>query len=1096
MHDPVHLQGDQKGRYSELKINRNTLGHLDEPQFILCKASEERIGVLKCTSKKWTHNYNDMDTLSFEVPYKADGKNTPFYDEIDIMKYVLVPQIGLFSIKDVEINNEGEETEFKSVQCQDYSCQLGTKYLVDFTINTGTTGAIDNVSLYDPGNQQQSLLNLILEKLPEWKLGHIDPALRTMHRSFEVTRQDVYSFLMSEIMNAFECIVTFDTINKTINLYQEENYGIDTNISISYNNLLEKSSLSLSLDEIKTCLTLSGESDLSVREVNMGFDSIYDFSAFASETYWSTSLLDAYHAWTTLVNQTINPNEFTYKDGVITRADLKGKSYKDAYTVLLAKYQAYYTDISKWESTLIPFGINTRNQPGYGTISYTEDGHDQMTFDRQASTVLVDSLPVTGDATVLYLIKPTGAEEAYTWDMFRWNGQWVNVNRWYNCCLASLKEKLASAENIQAVAMKAGYGNPGDAPVSWVPDDPTKKARYIDSYLPAYYMGCAITKQIEVVNETLNSLNEDQEIIQTDKSVIINKTSMKNNFTEAQLKELSTFIREEELSTDNYLVTDVMTEEERFEMLYDFLEYGQKELAKVATPQLQFSCDLVNLFAIPEFDVYSGDFDLGNYVWVTLRDDYSIKAKLLSITLDFLDQSQFSVTFGNIAKKAKNIFTDVTDALNAATAAATSVSFNSSYWSASAEETDSIGQALQAGLLSQSYYLANAEDNETLIDENGLWITTTTGIHGRDNTDDYDAIYIGGGRMLFTDDGWRNVSMSVGRADVDMPTISTSGTISEIGFVRTSLFGTFGDFVIAGYVAGSTIVGGDLYSPNYKTNRADRNSGNRGSHLDLTNGVFEFNNDGKKRLTLNGDGVLEVNGIIQASSGHIGSDDNGEGGFIIEYEKMYNGKSSMGDDSRGVYVGIDGIALGAGNTFSVTEAGYLHAISGDIGGSIIEEYSIHASDDRWTINSDGSAAFKRITISDWASINGVQLGSQFGSLKYMNKNGIPLTQGTFKGDSYYDSDQTEPFSGGCKTHIEYLALKKLEAEWIEAGYIKTSLLNADNIQTGEIDGTRVVINNARLHGSWTSINGNIVWNNHTLGSDWIDGVHVVTITDD
>lgn len=688
-------------------INRNTLGHLEEATFILVKASEERVGVLQCTSKKWEHKFNELDTISFEIPYLTDNKKTPYYDLIDVMKHVEVPEISArFSIKDVEIVNEGQANEYKSVACQSYECQLGQRYLEEFAINMGITGSIDGVSFYSPGDQTHSLLHLVVsEKAPEWSFGHISNSLRTKKRSFEVTRQDIYAFLMQDVAQAFECVFTFDTINKEINAYTVEEYGIDTNVHISYNNLLEKAQLSYSIDEIKTCVTLKGSDDLSVREINRGYDRIYNFSFWADEEYWSQSLLDAYNAWNTLVQSPVDLNLFTYKTGVITRAELQGKNYDQAYAVLLAKYQNYYTEISKWSTTMMPFGINTR-YPGYGTISYTEDGSDAVTFSRHTSAQLVTSLPSTGDANVLYLIKNTN-------NMYRWNGSWVDVNKWYNCNRTTLKEKLASAENLQAVAMKAGYGDAEST-------DTTVQRRYVDTYLPSVYTINALNAQISTVNTTISGLEADQAIIQTDKTVIINKTSMQNNFTQEQLKELSAFIREEELSSDNYIVTDTMTEAERFDMLYDFLEYGQQELAKIASPQIQFSVDMENLFALSEFDVYSGSFDLGNYVWVTLRDDYSIKAKILEIDLDFLDQSKFTVTFGNIMRKARNIFTDVTDALNAATSAATSVSMNASYWSASAEETDSIGQALANGLLSQQYYLSNAEDNETLIDENGV----------------------------------------------------------------------------------------------------------------------------------------------------------------------------------------------------------------------------------------------------------------------------------------------------------------------------------------------------------------------------------------
>jgi hypothetical protein len=687
-------------------INRNKLGHLENPDFILCKASEERVGVLQCTAKKWEHKFNDLDMLTFEIPYLTDGEPTSYYDLIDVMKYVEVLSVGRFSIKDIEIHSEGQKNEYKSVTCQSYECGLGQRYLEEFTVNTGTTGSIDGVRFYQPGEQAHSLLHLTVGTLfPEWQFGHIDAALWTMKRSFDISRQDVYSFLMEDVAEAFQCVFTFDTLSKTINAYQDTNYGHDTSVHISYNTLLETTNLSYSTDEIKTALKLEGEDGLNVREINRGYDYIYDFSAFATEEYWSQSLLTAYNAWMNLISSAVDLSLFTYKAGVITRAELSGKSYNDAYTLLLSKYQKYYTDISRWTSTLIPYKFNTR-YIGYGTISYTEDGSDAVTFEKQTNTILVGSLPSSGDYNTLYLVENT-------YNMYRWNGSWFNVNEWRNCSLNSLKEKQAAAANSQSVAMKAGYGNPDDL-------NETHKKRYVDTYLPAMYQYNAITKQIEVVNSTLSTLESNQEIIQTDKAVITNKTAMKNNFTAAQLKELSTFIREDELSSSNYIVTDTMTETERFDMLYDLLNYGQKELAKKAIPEIQFSVDMVNLYAIPEFDNYSGDFDLANYVWVTLRDDYSIKAKILEVAVDFLDQSFFEVTFGNIARKARNIFTDITEAMNTASSAATSVSFGASNWSAAAEQTDSIGQALADGLLSQSYYLANAADNETRIDSNGV----------------------------------------------------------------------------------------------------------------------------------------------------------------------------------------------------------------------------------------------------------------------------------------------------------------------------------------------------------------------------------------
>ena len=1113
-------------------INRNTLGQIEVPNCVLIKASDERVGILNCTAKSYAKKYNDMDTLSLEVPLYTDGELTPFYDDIDIMKYVEAPTVGTFAIKTVNIVNEGQTNEFKKLECQSRECELGQKYLEEFAINEGTTGSIDGVSFYNPGNQSYSLLHLaVAEKCPGWSFDHISASLWSMKRSFEVSRQDIYSFLMNDVAEAFECIFVFNSSSMTISAYTEAEYGKDIDIHVSYNNLLENTNLDYSIDEVKTCLTLKGDDDLDVREVAMGYDRIYNFNAYASLDYWSQSLLDAYNAWQTLIASPVNLDLFAYKTGVITRAELQGKNYEEAFTILLTKYQNYYTQISEWQTTKLPYGINTRKNPGYGTVSYTEDGSDAVTFERQTATQLVSSLPSSGNTNTLYLIN-----NSPTWDMYRYNGQWVHLNHWYNCAVEELEVLSNAAQKQQATAMKAGYGDP----------DPNGAHynRYIDTYLPAYYMYNALAKQIASVNNAILSLRLDQDIIIADKNIVTQTTSMVNNFTPAQLKELSTFIREDELSSNNYVVTDIMTEEERFEMLNALLAYGQKELAKVSTPQIQFSAGLVNLFAIPEFDNYSGDFDIGNYVWVTIRDDYSIKAKILEIDINFLDQSDFKVTFGNVVRKARNMFTDVTNALNAATAAATSVSFGASHWSAAAEQTDSIGDALSKGLLSQSYYLANAENNETRIDENGVWITTVTGSHGRENTDNYDAIYMGGGRTLYTSDGWRTVSMSTGRGDVQMPSINSSG---QLIFTTESKFGVFADFLLAGYVGGSTIVGGDIYSSNYQTS-SSTSSGNRGTHINLTDGTFEFNSKttGKKRLVMSSD-TLTMYGTIQASSGHIGCDDDGSGGFVIDRKsdgtaRLYSGKSEATTSSEGVYVGTDSIALGTTTSyttssgtvtksmFQVDKNGYLYASSanisgritassGTIGGFTITSSSLYNGKSSLTDSSNGvyigtdgialgsNSKFKvtkngAITAtsgniggaklgstyigsadnSNWriysdgdayfkgVHIDGVEGGSYFGGVEY---NG--------SGYTYYDSNSGYPFQGNCVSHIEsisadyiyanYLRAMQADIDTIEANYVTTTYLNSWEINANHITTGTLSTNRLNINGIVSAMAG-------------------------
>lgn len=91
----------------------------------------------------------------------------------------------------------------------------------------------------------------------------------------------------------------------------------------------------------------------------------------------------------------------------------------------------------------------------------------------------------------------------------------------------------------------------------------------------------------------------------------------------------------------------------------------------------------------------------------------------------------------------------------------------------------------------------------------------------------------------------------------------------------------------------------------------------------LTSSGFYLYSNSKTVMSVTKSG-LSVSGSITATSGTIG-------GFTIASTKLYKTKTAYNNTTAGVYLGTDGIGLGAG-TFYVTSAGYLYATSGKIGG--------------------------------------------------------------------------------------------------------------------------------------------------------------------
>ena len=218
-----------------ININRDYFNNIEAPDYILCKANRERIGVLKCIEKTLDVKFNDINEISFKINlYIDENTKIPYYEAVDVMKYILLPDIGFFCISSVDIESEGTREESKTVIAKEYQCRLAQRYLELFVINKGTDESVGGktgiVTFYNPMNKERSLLHLALEKFPEWSVGHVDPLLVSLERSFEVTRQDVYSFLTTDVAEAFQCVFVFNTLNNTINVYEEKTFGLDTDL--------------------------------------------------------------------------------------------------------------------------------------------------------------------------------------------------------------------------------------------------------------------------------------------------------------------------------------------------------------------------------------------------------------------------------------------------------------------------------------------------------------------------------------------------------------------------------------------------------------------------------------------------------------------------------------------------------------------------------------------------------------------------------------------------------------------------------------------------------------------------------------------------
>lgn len=253
--------------------------------------------------------FNAVSEVNFDV-YKND-----FYDLISKNRLLKIQGFGYFVIVSVTETNEGTYP-YKSI----------TAYSYEYTLNSKGANIKDGTyKFYDPVNPKDTLLQRLLEIAPSWKIGTVSSSLWNRYRTFEIPTNSLYSFLMEDVEKAYECIFDFDTENKFINAYTSEDIVKDTNISLSFHNLIKNVKIEETTKDIITCLSVHGSGDFTISEVNpLGTSNIYDFSYYLNENWMQKSLIDAIKKW----DKKVKDSEKTYTENFSKLRDLNAELLK------------------------------------------------------------------------------------------------------------------------------------------------------------------------------------------------------------------------------------------------------------------------------------------------------------------------------------------------------------------------------------------------------------------------------------------------------------------------------------------------------------------------------------------------------------------------------------------------------------------------------------------------------------------------------------------------------------------------------------------------------------------------------------------------
>lgn len=571
-----------------------------------------------------------------------------------------------------------------------------------------------------------------------------------------------------------------------------------TDVYVAFENLAQEVNISHSAEDIKTVLTVKGQDDLDIREVNMGLPYIVDLSYYYTVDWMGQDLYDAY----TTYLQTSNASQSKYSENSKRMLEITGYityetqrlslQYSIADNVTSTTVGTYYVRGGVapdyyYREVKLPDEYNA-NIEHYYMLSGSDLDEDKFANLYSAIQTYFVSEDNRDVSEIEKLIESFQFVEKYTLESLISDlSDATSLNEKKSAILAFFDEVwdqlgqtpldslyLQPYKKIEATNTEAGWNE-------------TSNDNYW-RYYPVTLVIESLEKEIEDRTTVIDRYKEQYNALSTENNQIANSTSIYNNFTHEQLVRLSPFLREDEYTDDNFLETDSDTIDMLMKTKQELLECGRIELAKLCEPKLAFSMDMANIYALPEFEPIIEQFQLGNLINVAIRPDYIKKARLLAVDINFDDFSDFSCEFGELTslKTQSSIHADL---LANALTAGNSVASSQSYWEKGADLATSTDLKIQSGLLNAIDGIYSA-DKSVLIDNHGILLRKVE----EDGSFSPYQIWLTNNNILVSTDAFETAQTGIGVFEVD----------------GHELYGVLAKAVLAGYIESSTIIGGTL----------------------------------------------------------------------------------------------------------------------------------------------------------------------------------------------------------------------------------------------------------------------------------------------
>ena len=404
-------------------------------------------------------------------------------------------------------------------------------------------------------------------------------------------------------------------------------------------------------------------------------------------------------------------------------------------------------------------------------------------------------------------------------------------------------------------------------------------------------------KEIAIVTEMVNNLNDSKTSSLESLTEITTSLSFENNFTKDQLESLQYFINGSVYENDNFVFTTDMTENAKLEAEESLYNYGLQMLKKMCTPLFQYTCKIAPFMFDKNYDAFTKNLKLGGAVNLEHSPGEWVEPKIIQITLDYDNPENCTITLSDTFRIIGGVY-EFSAGFNQAIKASRKTSASAPLWDEPNKNGfyNSVTKYINESLDASRQEIINAQNQEITIGSYGFRAKKWEEQLGAYND---CQVAITNNVIAFTDDNWQSCKTAIGKINV--------GDKEYYGLSAQAIMGEL--------IAGSQLIvrDGNADGTNV-TFRIDENGAS------LENATFQVYND-KSRILLNPDD-----------------------GFKIQKKKNDSWEDILTEDSEGNII-----------------ANSIKVKSGELGGWTIQEDGIYSNNGDTYLKKDGTGKISLMT---------------------------------------------------------------------------------------------------------------------------------------